>query len=485
MSSRLRSISGKILIDFSTQISDLQKCQREVENLERNCGVDHNETIQARDRLAKYYFGQNDAPLAIATLNENLRLQREKLGFYHHDCLVTVLNIASLAVTANMMDEAQHILHETIHGKENNIHDHDITMLLVCETIAALSRDSKNTNDAEKYYRAALNACEKLFEPTHDAVLENAGNLGNVLVAKGNVKGAEKYCRQAWMGFHQTLGIHDPNTLQSAFNLSVVLSTTGQFEEAEQLCEMVVRERAQALGRSHVLTLNSMVTYAGILRKRRKYADAEQVYKFLLKVREQQFGPESDEVHNCLVSLAVCKKERGEYGLANKLYEQVASASGKHLSAPVDAASLQAAEDAAHALAALGRLEEAENICRKVGKVYKQLYGDHDVRTMNSVYDLGKIYDAQGNFVKAERVLRVVVDCRESVFGTKHPETIDAKNHLAAALKGLEQFDEAEYLYQQVLNYRIECLGDTDLTTLTSMVCMLQYITLFIICNYL
>jgi tetratricopeptide (TPR) repeat protein len=319
---------------------------------------------------------------------------------------------------------------------------------LICETLAALCRDERKFGDSEKYYRATLSACETLFDEKHDSIFENAGNLGNVLILRGNIKEAEKYCRQAWTGFSETLGPQDPNTQQAAFNLSVVLTTIGQFEEAESLCESVAKERAKTLGRSHALTLNSLSAYAGILRHRKKFQEAEQVYSFLLQVKERQFGPESDEVHNCLVSLALCKKERGEHGLANKLYERVASASGKHLNAPVDEASLQAAEDAAHALLALGRLDEAESICRKVGKVYKQVYGDEDMRTIRCMNDMAHIYAAQNNFMKAERILRFVVSSWSDILGVNHPNVIDAKINLARQLT----------------------LGDNDLATLTTMV---------------
>jgi tetratricopeptide (TPR) repeat protein len=318
--------------------------------------------------------------------------------------------------------------------------------------------------------------------------------------------------------------------VQAAFNLSIVLCVAGKFPEASSLGQQVVRWRREQLGAMHPSTLNAMLSHATVLRHLHQYREAEEIYDYVLCVKERNLGPEHEEVRSVLVAMALCKKEAGQPVVAQNLYQRVAKSSSKVLSATSSKApspalspvrlgspsggldsrsplasvgrlnsahsthstlsigegglsSLSAAEDAVHALHAVGRLEEAETLCRHVLDVYKEHsgttsgqetpVGNVTVRNLGCIHQLALILEDQktaDSLTEANDLLQMVVDKRTELLGSSHPDTVDSKNHLASVMRNQERYLDAESLYRDVLQYRREKFGDEDPHTLTSMV---------------
>jgi tetratricopeptide (TPR) repeat protein len=337
--------------------------------------------------------------------------------------------------------------------------------------------------------------------------------------------------------------------VQAAYNLSIVLSVAGKFSEASVLDRQVVHWRKEHLGEEDPSTLNAMLSHASVLRHLRQFREAEEIYDSMLGILERQLGPEHEEVRTVLVAMALCKKEAGQEVLAQNLYRRAAKSSGrvlsatsrKVLSAPASAASsprilnpqgplsaspgdlnsgpfaqvsrlnsgqsshgllcigegglssLSVAEDAVHALHAVGLLEEAETLCRQVLEFCNErsgttggletAVGDVTVRHLSFMHQLARILEDRktaDSLIEANKLLHVVVTKRTKLLGSSHPDTMDSKNHLASILRNQDRYLEAENLYRHVLQHRRAKYGDKDPLTLTSMVRVRIYILILL-----
>ena len=61
----------------------------------------------------------------------------------------------------------------------------------------------------------------------HPNTLKSIGNLGAVLMEKGELRGAEPLLREALEGWRETLGDRHPHTLAAINNLGALLQNKG------------------------------------------------------------------------------------------------------------------------------------------------------------------------------------------------------------------------------------------------------------------
>ena len=106
-----------------------------------------------------------------------------------------------------------------------------------------------NTREAEKYYKKALEAQERVLGAEHPNTLVSVGNMGVLLSEMGNEE-AEKYYKRALEAQERVLGVEHPNTLLSVVNTGKLFSEMGNNEEAEVLQESLGGPRTCAWGRT-------------------------------------------------------------------------------------------------------------------------------------------------------------------------------------------------------------------------------------------
>lgn len=370
--------------------------------------------------------------------------------------------------------------------QNDNIREDDL--ILLHSALGRVNREGGELQQAEVEFRRALELSESIHGADHATTFECAGNLGNVVIAMGNSDDALKLSRQAWAGFTSCYGPQDSRTIQAQFNLSIILDSVGLHSESSSLCKGVVNWRQDRLGATHPSTLNAILALANTLRRLRQFQRAEDLYERVLAVREKIFGHEHPEVHNVLVRMAQCKSEAGHAALAMTLYNRAhATATSPQMQQQMysppssssskgnrgrglmeaDVATLSVGEDAVHSLMAVGRFQEAEDLCRKLVASFSNTDNPFTLRCR---HQLSVILESHHNLSEAAHHMQVVVSGRSRVLGDTHPDTIDSKYHFANQLRGLDRLEESEVLYREVLQHRRQKLGDRDTVTLTTMV---------------
>ena len=97
--------------------------------------------------------------------------------------------------------------------------------------------------------------------------------------------------------------------------------------------------------------------------------------------------------------------------------------------------------------------------------VFRLHFGEHATATLSAKKLLVGVYDRELRAEEAVALSRELVEARTAMSGPRHPETLAARNNLAAALISLQAFEEAE------LNARTaaEAEGPADLATASAL----------------
>ena len=123
----------------------------------------------------------------------------------------------------------------------------------------------------------------------------------------------------------------------------------------------------------------------------------------------------------------------------------------------------------AKAYYALGLYAEAEPFLRQASDVYRRLLGSDDIRTIESISDLGLTLQAMGKPAEAEPLLREALDSRRRVLGDEHPDTLASLNNLGIVLYSRGDPIASATVLREALGIRRRVLGDEHRSTFNSM----------------
>src|SRR5277367_1299661 len=110
----------------------------------------------------------------------------------------------------------------------------------------------------------------------------------------------------------------------------------------------------------------------------------------------------------------------------------------------------QANHDAGKKAFEAHRYGEAEKYY-SAGLAQAEKFGEKDLRLAVSLFDMGIIYYVQQRYEKAEKTLKRAITVREDVPGPDEPELNKVLLELAEVYRAEQRFDEAQSLYEHVL----------------------------------
>lgn len=98
----------------------------------------------------------------------------------------------------------------------------------------------------------------------------------------------------------------------------------------------------------------------------------------------------------------------------------------------------------------------------------KHLENEHP-NSLTAINNLGLLYESQQRYDDAESLYQNVLEARTRLLGRKHRDTLKSLNNLAILYRKTKRYDEAEPLFKEVLEANIEILGHDDVYTLKSL----------------
>ncbi len=304
-------------------------------------------------------------------------------------------------------------------------------------------------SDAETNLRQAVALRRVALGPQHLQTLEAQQLLARLLVdAERKWQEGEKLSRATWEARRRLLGAEHRDSLDSQQAYAAALREAGHPEEAEPIERQVLQIRERVFGPDDPDTIGSLGTLGQVLEVRGAYAEAEHYIRETLARLQRTGCADKQDGIICVKELALLRLQQGDPAEAEKLLVEVRRRAIQRLG-PDHLLTLHIQRVLARALAELGRLEEAESLCketlnaRRRGKTDQEAYG-----TARTLLYLGRVLVERGKLEEAEPLLQQALAFfrRDAASRTRPELAAQAANWLGAIQLARKNYAQAETL---------------------------------------
>lgn len=113
-----------------------------------------------------------------------------------------------------------------------------------------------------------------------------------------------------------------------------------------------------------------------------------------------------------------------------------------------------------------GKLQEAEEMCRRALAGREKVSGEDHASTLDTVHNFGRLYQTQGKLQEAEDMYQRALAGREKALGPDHTWTLMTVNRLGLLYQAQGKLQKAEIMYQRALAGKKKNLGEDHTSTL-------------------
>jgi eukaryotic-like serine/threonine-protein kinase len=266
-----------------------------------------------------------------------LEIKRATLDPQHTSIALSLTTLARLYSAQDDHDRALPLLEEALVIYRARLDPGHISLALPINQLGFIATRRGEYVRAETLFREALSINEAAYGPVHDQVATSLNNLSYVLIEQGRLEEALPLRRRVVDIAAVTIGEDHTNTGLFEHNLAFLLDRLGQSAEAEEMFRHAALHLGRTLPADHPLGTRSITGLGRLLLRTGRAAEAEQQLREAFD-RAVRWG-----------------QDPGEIGVAESLLGE--------------------------ALAALGRLDEAEPLLERGHTAVEQAYGPDDDRT--------------------------------------------------------------------------------------------------------
>jgi tetratricopeptide (TPR) repeat protein len=329
-------------------------------------GPEHSDTAMSLNNLANLLLDQGDLAAARPLYERGLAISEKVLGAEHPDTATSLNNLASLLQAqgdlagARPLRERALAIWEKVLGAE---HPDTASSL---NNLAGLLQAQGDLAGARLLFERALAIREKVLGAEHPDTATSLNNLTSLLWVQGDLAGAWPLGERALAIREKVLGAEHPDTASSLNNLAGLLLDQGDLAAARPLYERGLAIREKVLGAEHPHTALSLNNLASLLQAQGDLAGARPLRERALAIYEKVLGAEHPDTNRARRNLATLLLASGNPREALVIGE-AALAAHERLNGPNHPWTKDSAGVTADALAALGRADEAKELCKKYG----------------------------------------------------------------------------------------------------------------------
>jgi len=184
-------------------------------------------------------------------------------------------------------------------------------------------------------------------------------------------------------------------------------------------------------------------------------------FSFEVKAQASARGNSPAQLHQRILELYQHGKFKDAIPLAEKLVALTKRARGDDRDTAISL------NDLALLYQAMGNYAKAEPLFKEALVIQQTALGPEHPTTATILNNLALLYQAMGNHAKAEPLLEEALAIRQKVLGREHPDTAASLNNLALLYYATGKYAQAEPLYQQTLEISKKVLGPEHPTTAT------------------
>jgi CHAT domain-containing protein/tetratricopeptide (TPR) repeat protein len=221
------------------------------------------------------------------------------------------------------------------------------------------------------------------------------------------------------------------------------LAAAGKLAEAVAAAEKMLTLERQLFGDVHEEVADSLQWIAQLQEQREDFAAARQACREVLTIRRKLDGPEHWRVTDARRALEDVERrsrmtpaQRQRLGEASRLNGEVVALYGR------------------------GKFREAVQAAQQALAIRKEVLGERHPDYAQSLHNLAGLYQAVGDYGKAEPLFRQALAITKEALGDKHPLYATGLYSLAVLYQQMGDYAQAEPLCRRALAIRKEALGD-------------------------
>jgi tetratricopeptide (TPR) repeat protein/tRNA A-37 threonylcarbamoyl transferase component Bud32 len=296
------------------------------------------------------------------------------------------------------------ILKPAVEAIETQFADQPVVDAALRQALADRYRDLGLYDAALPLQESALATRRRVLGEEHPQTLSSINQMGVLLDSQGKLEEAERYYREALEKFRRVLGEEHPETLTSINNMGFLMWAQGKPDEAEPYLREALEKRRRLSGEAHPDTLASISNMGGLLHSQRKLDEAEPYFREALEGRRRVLGEEHPETLLSIGNLGSLLRAQGKLDEAEPYYREALEKSRRVLGEE-HPDTLIAISNMGFLLRAEGKLDEAEPYYREALTKYGRVLGKEHAETLISIDNLGSLLSSQGQYAAAEALL--------------------------------------------------------------------------------
>src|SRR6058998_72383 len=286
-------------------------------------GSDHAETAKSLVALGSLRVDQAEYKEAERLIREGLEMSQRQLGPGHPAIANATLALGQVLEESGKYDEGIKVLEQAVRLR-------GMAPAQPTTELAASVRELANTHFyaghlavADSLDRLVLALTRKLNGERHPLVAEDLINLGAVQHEWGHYQEAERYYRQA---LDITQAFYGPNHYKTAAGLTVlgraVRFQPQRTDEAARLFEQALAIRERVFGKVHPQVASTLNEMGGVALARNRFAEAEVLARRVLAIYRTVYGGKHAFTGVGVSNLASVYVAQQQYARAEPLYRE-------------------------------------------------------------------------------------------------------------------------------------------------------------------
>jgi tetratricopeptide (TPR) repeat protein len=454
-------------------------------------GIKHPNYAVSLHNLAFTYREQGDYSRAEALFRDALAVKKEIVGEQHSSYADTLDGLGGVYWEMQDYGRAEGMFRRALEIKKAILGEEHIAYSLSLNNLGLVYQNVGDYARAETCLRQSLANVRDVLGEQHPRYAVALDNLAELYRLDGENEQAEALFRQEADVLKKVVGEKDRRYAHCLNQLGVLYGDTGDYEKAEACYLEALEIYKQIASDKDFNYLRTLQNVAQLYANQRKYERAVPLIRQVVETRKEVSGAEDsnylgslEDMIRFLGGLARQAEERGDFDAARAARQEALDLRLQSLGAEhwkTTDARLELAHTAAQEKLPseqCARLREADQLMNDVDRldeekkhpeaiaaakraveIRREILGENDVLTANSLDWLGYVLNQAGKYDEARPVLEQALAACKQALGERHPQYALGLNKLALAYSETNAPDQAVAAYRQVLAIRREALG--------------------------
>ncbi len=368
---------------------------------------------QANNALAWHFFNQSKFLQAEPYFIECVRIG-DHGGW-------SLENLADCYIAQENYSKAQSVCEKSVQVSRMQFGSDSEPTAQRLSTLAYIYQNLSNYSSAEFYRLEALRISKKLYGQNSIEVATALNRLGRLYVASGRFQEAENL-------FLSGIKIATPLKNGSAVigflrtSLAQLYSIQGRSVESVSLLEKAIADFEPTVQASNYELLTMQNNLGAEYIDTRQYAQAERLLRGVLVRKEELFGALSRETTSPLNNLGCLYEAQNRFLDAEQLFKRAIQIRRAH---PPGFALSSSLHNLGHLYCGQERIAEAANLYEEALKI-EQCIDENDYQVAITSHLLADVFSRVGRVQEAETLCRKAILIRQRIFGAQHESAISS-----------------------------------------------------------